>query len=50
CERLLVLPEETIVLPGHMEETTVAFEKAHNPFVLEWQRRAGDSSQAWLEQ
>lgn len=50
CERLLVLPEETIVLPGHMEETTVAFEKAHNPWVLEWQRRAGDSSQAWLEQ
>ena len=38
CERLLVLPEETAVLPGHMEETTVAFEKAHNPFVLEWQR------------
>ncbi len=50
CERLLMLPEETIVLPGHMEETTVAFEKAHNPFVLEWQRRAGDSSQGWLEQ
>ena len=50
CERLLVLPEETIVLPGHMEETTVAFEKAHNPFVLEWQRRAGDSSRSWLEQ
>lgn len=42
CERLLVLPDETIVLPGHMEETTVAFEKAHNPFVLEWQRRAAD--------
>ena len=38
CERLLVLPEETVVLPGHMEETTVAFEKAHNPFVLEWER------------
>jgi glyoxylase-like metal-dependent hydrolase (beta-lactamase superfamily II) len=49
CERLLVLPEETIVLPGHMEETTVAFEKAHNPFVLEWQRR-GTGNRAWLEQ
>lgn len=49
CERLLVLPEETIVLPGHMEETTVAFEKAHNPWVLEWQRRGSDSP-AWLQQ
>ncbi len=48
CERLLVLPEETIVLPGHMEETTVAFEKAHNPWVLEWQRRGSDSP-AWQQ-
>jgi glyoxylase-like metal-dependent hydrolase (beta-lactamase superfamily II) len=38
-DRLLVLPEETVVLPGHMDETTVQFEKAHNPFVLEWQQR-----------
>lgn len=43
CERLLVLPEETVVLPGHMEQTTVAFEKKHNPFVLEWMRRGTDS-------
>src|SRR6185437_12454212 len=42
CERLLVLPEDTIVLPGHMEQTTVSFEKQHNPFVLEWLRRPGD--------
>ena len=39
CDRLLVLPEETVVLPGHMDETTVAFEQKHNPFVLEWQAR-----------
>jgi glyoxylase-like metal-dependent hydrolase (beta-lactamase superfamily II) len=39
CDRLLTLPEETIVLPGHMDETTIQFEKAHNPFVLEWQHR-----------
>jgi len=39
CDRLLTLPEETIVLPGHMDETTIQFEKAHNPFVLEWQQR-----------
>ncbi len=39
CDRLLVLPEETIVLPGHMDETTIGFEKQRNPFVLEWQAR-----------
>ncbi len=38
CDRLLALPDETVVLPGHMDETTIQFEKAHNPFVLEWQR------------
>jgi hydroxyacylglutathione hydrolase len=39
CDRLLVLPDETVVLPGHMDETTIAFERRHNPFVLEWQSR-----------
>ncbi len=39
CDRLLVLPEETVVLPGHMEETTIAFEKQQNPFVREWLMR-----------
>jgi hydroxyacylglutathione hydrolase len=48
CNRLLVLPDETMVLPGHMEETTIEFEKKHNPFVLEWQRRASDSP-AWRQ-
>ena len=38
-EKLLVLPDDTAVLPGHMQETSVAFEKQHNPFVLDWQRR-----------
>ncbi|MCI8292190.1 MAG: MBL fold metallo-hydrolase [Hespellia sp.] len=32
-ERLFVLPEETKVYPGHMEETTIAYEKKYNPFV-----------------
>lgn len=36
CDRLLVLPPETVVLPGHMQETTVAFETDHNPFVQQW--------------
>lgn len=32
-ERLFVLPEETKVYPGHMEETTIAYEKKYNPFI-----------------
>lgn len=42
-EKLLVLPDETVVLPGHMQETSVAFEKEHNPFVLDWERRRAAS-------
>lgn len=32
-EKLMVLPEETRVCPGHMEETTVGYEKMYNPFL-----------------
>jgi len=32
-ERLFTLPDATRVLPGHMQETTIAHERAHNPFV-----------------
>lgn len=31
--KLLILPEETIVLPGHESETTIGIEKKHNPFL-----------------
>ena len=31
-EKLLVLPEEMFVYPGHGEITTIGFERAHNPF------------------
>jgi glyoxylase-like metal-dependent hydrolase (beta-lactamase superfamily II) len=31
--KLYVLPEETRVIPGHGDETTIAHERVHNPFV-----------------
>ncbi|MFU8848373.1 MAG: MBL fold metallo-hydrolase [Opitutales bacterium] len=34
-EKILRLPDATIVCPGHGPLTTVAFEKAHNPFFAE---------------
>jgi hydroxyacylglutathione hydrolase len=41
--RLLDLPDETIVLPGHMQETTIGRERQTNPFILhEVRRRRGD--------
>jgi glyoxylase-like metal-dependent hydrolase (beta-lactamase superfamily II) len=30
------LPDETRVLPGHTDETTVGREREHNPFVRVW--------------
>lgn len=40
---LLALPDETVVLPGHMEETRIGHERATNPFILQElaRRRAG---------
>lgn len=32
-ERLFILPDETVVYPGHGPETTIGFEKLNNPFV-----------------
>lgn len=32
-DRLLDLPEETKVYPGHMDETTIGHEKEYNPFL-----------------
>jgi hydroxyacylglutathione hydrolase len=32
-EKLLILPDETIVFPGHGPETTIGFERENNPFL-----------------
>jgi len=32
--KLMTLPDDTRVLCGHMSETTIGFERQHNPFVL----------------
>lgn len=32
-EKLLILPEETAIFPGHGPSTTIAFEKRNNPFL-----------------
>jgi glyoxylase-like metal-dependent hydrolase (beta-lactamase superfamily II) len=33
-DKLLVLPDETLVLPGHGPTSTIGQEKQHNPFIL----------------
>jgi glyoxylase-like metal-dependent hydrolase (beta-lactamase superfamily II) len=42
-ERLLALPDETIVLPGHMDQTTIGQERQRNAYVrMELAKRAGE--------
>ncbi|MFT7589269.1 MAG: hydroxyacylglutathione hydrolase [Limisphaerales bacterium] len=36
-DKLLVLPDQTRLLPGHNSETTVGIEKQRNPFIQDWQ-------------
>ncbi len=33
-EKLLALPDETVVIPGHGPATTIARERAQNPFLV----------------
>jgi glyoxylase-like metal-dependent hydrolase (beta-lactamase superfamily II) len=37
--KLMVLPDETMVYPGHGPETTIGNERKWNPFVQDWMRR-----------
>jgi glyoxylase-like metal-dependent hydrolase (beta-lactamase superfamily II) len=42
-DKLLQLPDDTVVLPGHMRETRIGHERQTNPFILdELARRRGD--------
>ncbi|MPZ22679.1 MAG: MBL fold metallo-hydrolase [Dehalococcoidia bacterium] len=43
-DTLLALPDDTVVLPGHMDETRIETERRTNPFILqELARRSGQS-------
>jgi glyoxylase-like metal-dependent hydrolase (beta-lactamase superfamily II) len=35
-EKLLSLPDDTLVYPGHGPHTSIGFERKHNPFILEY--------------
>lgn len=40
CEKLLVLPDETVVYPGHGFPTVIHREREWNPFVRAWRQGA----------
>jgi glyoxylase-like metal-dependent hydrolase (beta-lactamase superfamily II) len=42
-EKVLPLPDDVVVLPGHGEQTSIGRERATNPFLLELQRGADSS-------
>ena len=41
--KLLELPNDTIVLPGHMLQTTIRDERYTNPFILDALRKKQES-------
>ena len=40
-DKLLMLPDDTIVLPGHMDQTTLGAERVQNPFILQTLQQRG---------
>lgn len=38
-EKLMVLPDQTVVYSGHGPETTIGMERKVNPFIRDWARR-----------
>ena len=40
-DKLLMMPDDTIVLPGHMDQTTLGAERMQNPFVLQTLQQRG---------
>ena len=40
-EHLLTLPDDTVVLPGHQSETTIAIERTQNPFLTSTRQLLG---------
>ena len=42
-DRLLALPDDTVVLPGHMQETQIGHERQTNPFIQEELARRRDA-------
>jgi glyoxylase-like metal-dependent hydrolase (beta-lactamase superfamily II) len=48
-DKVLTLPDDIVVLPGHGEQTSIGRERATNPFLLQLRRglddlREGDST------
>ena len=40
-DKLLQLPDDTVVLPGHMDQTTLGAERQQNPFILQTLQQRG---------
>ena len=44
-DKLMTLPPQTRVLPGHTDETTIGHEWEHNPFVLAWRGAVAEGTE-----
>jgi glyoxylase-like metal-dependent hydrolase (beta-lactamase superfamily II) len=40
-QKLMPLPDATVVYPGHGDTTSIGIERKHNPFVLDYLRASG---------